>query len=169
MLRQSAVEKSKANLEQLAEQVQTIREAKLQSVEEMSAMLEPLAQALASLSSEAGKTLSEIQKATQAANARFQSQMTNATASLSSLEASSTEATLDLKTAASRLGWGHYSLSVLTGLLTALLVSAFWLWHNPPMVNTTLDPKLVAEVLKPALIEALKNGKEPIKGPGKNR
>ncbi len=167
-LRQSAIDKNKSNLEQLAEQVQTIRDAKAQSVEELSAMLEPLAQALASLSSEAGKTLSEIQEATQAASAVLQRQMKDAHTSLSNSEIRATQATTGLKRAASSLGWGHYALTLLTGLVTAVLVSGFWLWFRPPTVQVPLDPRAVAEYLKPALIEAMKTGKEPAK-PAKSK
>lgn len=168
MLRQSAIDKNKANLEQLAEQVQTIREAKAQSVEELSAMLEPLAQALASLSSEAGKTLSEIQEATRAASAILQRQMKDAHTSLSNSEIRASQATVGLKRAASSLGWGHYALTVLTGLVTAVLVSGFWLWFRPPIVKIPMDTQAVVQALSPALIEAMKAGKEPVK-PAKSK
>ncbi|MNF05463.1 hypothetical protein D3C80_2051940 [compost metagenome] len=52
--------------------------------------------------------------------------------------------------------WGHYALVVGTGLVTAVLVSGFWLWLAPPTVQNQLDPKAVADHLKPAVIEALK-------------
>ena len=167
-LRQSAIDKNKTSLEQLAEQVQTLREAKAQSVEELSAMLEPLAQALASLSSEAGKTLAEIQQATQTASEALQSRMTDATTSLLNSEIRAKQASAGLTRAASRLGWGHYGLTLLTGLLTAALVSGFWLWLNPPKVVIPMDTKKVVENLTPALIEAIKTSKEPVK-PGKSK
>lgn len=152
MLRQSAIDKNKSNLEQLAEQVQTIRDAKAQSVEELSAMLEPLAQALASLSSDAAKTLRDIQEATQAASVGFHREIQNANTSLSNSEIRATQATAGLKRAASSLGWRHYALTVLTGLVSAALVSAFWLWFKPPKSpDINLDPKAVADYLRPAL------------------
>ena len=52
--------------------------------------------------------------------------------------------------------WTHYALTVGTALATAVLVSVFWLWLNPPTVQNQLDAKAVAEYLKPAVIEALK-------------
>jgi membrane-associated phospholipid phosphatase len=55
--------------------------------------------------------------------------------------------------------WRHYALAVMTGLITAALVSAFWLWLAPPTVQNQLDPKAVAEYLQPAVIEALKHSK----------
>ena len=50
-------------------------------------------------------------------------------------------------------------LAMVTGLTTAALVSAFWLWLAPPTVQNQLDPKAVAEYLKPAVIAALKPSK----------
>lgn len=52
--------------------------------------------------------------------------------------------------------WRHYGLAVVTGLVTAALVSGFWLWLAPPKVQNMLDAQAVAEYLKPAVIEALK-------------
>lgn len=162
-LRQSAIEKSKSNLDQLAEQVQTIRDAKVQSVEELSAMLEPLAQALASLSSEAAKTLREIDLATKRAGVDFERQVKAANDSLGMASKAIRQVTAGLKQAAGSLSWGHYALTVLTGLVTAVLVSAFWLWFSPPKVVVPMDTKKVVEYLTPALIEAMKTGKEPVK------
>jgi membrane-associated phospholipid phosphatase len=34
--------------------------------------------------------------------------------------------------------WQHYGLAVMTGLITAALVSAFWLWLAPPTVQNQL-------------------------------
>ncbi len=167
-LRQSAIDKNKSNLEQLAEQVQTIREAKVQSVEELSAMLEPLAQALASLSSDAAETLSRIELATRTASVDYQRQINAASESLGSANTATIQATAGLKRAAGRLSWGHYALTVLTGLVTAVLVSGFWLWFRPPIVKVPLDTLAVAEALRPALIEAMKTAKEPAK-PAKSR
>jgi|GEM_PF-1488323 len=162
-LRQSAIDKNKSNLDQLAEQVQTIRDAKVQSVEELSALLEPLAQALASLSSDAAETLREINLATKRTSVDFERQVKAANESLGMAGKATRQATAGLEHAVSSLSWGHYALTVLTGLVTAVLVSAFWLWFSPPKVEVPLDTKKVAEYLTPALIEAMKTGKEPVK------
>ena len=131
-------------------------------------MLEPLAQALASLSSEAARTLSETLQATRAAGLDFERQINAANDSLGRATTATTQATSGLKRAASSLSWGHYGLAAVTGLVTAVLVSGFWLWFRPPTINNLLDPRMVAEYLKPALIEAMKTGKEPAK-PAKSR
>ena len=38
--------------------------------------------------------------------------------------------------------------------MTALLVSAFWLWLAPPTVQNHLDAKAVAEMLRPEIAPA---------------
>lgn len=48
----------------------------------------------------------------------------------------------------------HYALAVTTGLTTALLVSAFWLWLAPPTVQNHLDAKAVADMLRPEIAPA---------------
>ncbi len=166
-LRQSAIDKNKSSLEQLAEQVQKVRDAKAQSVEELSAMLEPLAQALASLSSEAAGTLTEIEHKTRETSASFQVQLESATKDLSQATAKANEAAKGLNQAASRLDRIHYLLAMAIGLFTATLVSVFWTFRTPPAIQHRLDAKAVAEELKPALIEAMKTGKEPAKGSAK--
>lgn len=131
-------------------------------------MLEPLAQALASLGSQAAQTLSEIEQKTRAAGVDFQRQVSAANDSLAVATKATHQATAGLKRATSSLSWGHYGLTVVTGLTTAALVSAFWLWFRPPTVQLPLDPKAVGEYLKPALIEAMRT-KEPAKGPARNK
>jgi hypothetical protein len=53
--------------------------------------------------------------------------------------------------------WRHYALALVVGLLTAGLVSGFWLWVAPPKIenNLSLDPQALAQDLAPA-IAALK-------------
>jgi hypothetical protein len=41
---------------------------------------------------------------------------------------------------------------VLTGMMTATLVTAFWLWLAPPIVQNHLDAKAVAEYLRPGIV-----------------
>ena len=46
----------------------------------------------------------------------------------------------------------HLLITVATGIMSALLVSALWLWLAPqPAVMNQLDPKQVAEYLAPAI------------------
>jgi hypothetical protein len=83
----------------------------------------------------------------------------NATKDLNAATAQAQQAAAGLNRAANRLNWAHYFLAMAIGLSTAGLVSAFWLWLRPPTIENLLDPKMVAEHLKPAVIEALKPSK----------
>jgi hypothetical protein len=48
----------------------------------------------------------------------------------------------------------------MTGLFTAMLVSVFWLWLAPPTVINQLDPKAVADHLRPEIVAVKRsNGK----------
>ena len=163
-LRQSAQARNETRLQDLASQVQAVSRARHQSVEDLASMLEPLAQALAALTDQAGQTLTEIDYKTRETSETFQRQLDTATQILKTVttqaQAQAKSAADHLNRAGNRLGWKHYSLAtataVLTGAITAVLVSAFWLWAYPPTLHNTLDPKAVADYLKPAVIEALK-------------
>jgi DNA repair exonuclease SbcCD ATPase subunit len=167
-LRQSAQASNETRLQHLASQVQAqaqaISQARHQSVDDLASMLEPLAQALAALTDQAGKTLTEIDHKNRETSETFQRQLDSATRSLkdaaAQAQSQAKSAADNLSRAGNRLGWKHYSLAtataVATGAITAMLVSAFWLWAYPPTLHNTLDPKAVANLLKPAVIEALK-------------
>ena len=154
-LRQSAAALSATRVAQLASQVETLRQSRHQSAEELAATLEPLAQALASLTDETRSTLAEIEKKTREQGETFSRQLSTSAQSWKDAAAQAQKAADRLERAGSRLEWSHYALAVMTGLITAALESAFWLWLAPPTVESTLDAKAVAEHLKPA-IEALK-------------
>ena len=158
-LRQSAQAKNETRLETLAQQVEAVRQAKSQSVEELAATLEPLAKALAALSDETAKTLTEIDRKARETSAGFRIQLENATADLNTATAQARRAAASLNRASTRLEWRHYALALTTGLVSAVLISGFWLWFRPPIVQTQLDPQAVAEYLKPAVISALKPAK----------
>jgi len=131
-------------LSRLAAQIESVRQAKLQSAEELAARLEPLAQALAALVDETHQTLTEIQ-CTSRAEAK----------ALQAATQTAQTAAGDLTWASQGLEWRHYALTILTGLSTAVLVSGFWLWLSPPQIDNRLNVQGVADLLKPALIEAV--------------
>ena len=159
-LRQSAQARNEIRLQDLASQVQAVSQARHQSVEDLASMLEPLAQAMAALTDQASKTLTEIDHKSRETGQNFQRQLDGTTRSLKDATAQVKSAADTLSRAGSRLGWRHYSLAmataVATGAITAVLVSAFWLWAYPPTLHNTLDPKAVADYLNPAVIEALR-------------
>ena len=167
-LRQSAQASNETRLQHLASQIQAqaqaISQARHQSVDDLASMLEPLAQAMAALTDQTRTTLSEIDRKSRETSETFQRQLDTATRSLreaaAQAQSQAKSAADHLNRAGNRLGWKHYSLAtataVATGAITAMLVSAFWLWAYPPTLHNTLDPKAVANLLKPAVIEALK-------------
>jgi hypothetical protein len=155
-LRQSAAASNETRVVELASRIEELRQAKHQSVEELAAALEPIAQAMAALTDETRKTLAEIEGRTQGQGETFTQQLNTSAKNWKDAAAQAQQAAESLDRAGSRLEWTHYALAIATALLTAVLVSVFWLWLAPPMVENQLDAKAVAQHLKPAVIEALK-------------
>ena len=155
-LRQSALAANATRVEHLATQLETLRQAKHQSAEDLAATLEPLAQALAALTDETRQTLAEIDRKTEKAASDFEKKISSTTQAWIDAASKADDAATALTKAAKRMEWRHYALAVVTGLVTAALVSGFWLWLAPPKVQNQLDAKAVADHLKPAVIEALK-------------
>ena len=137
--------------ERVLQQIETLRQTKHQNVEDLAAMLEPLAQAMAALTDETRQTMIEIDKKTKDQGDRFKSQMDAATQSWIKSAVEAQKAAENLSKAGRRLSWGHYSLVIITGLCTAMLTSAFWLYLAPPKIQNELDPAAVAKLLKPAI------------------
>jgi hypothetical protein len=159
-LRLSAAASSAQRLEQLSGQIEHLRQARHQSVEDLAATLEPLAQAMAALADETKQTLAEIERRTREQGETFAGQMNEATRSWNQAAERAEQAGARLERAGQRLEWSHYALAGVTGLVTAALVSGFWLWVAPPTSpDVKLNPQAVAELLKPAVIEALKPSK----------
>jgi len=158
-LRESAAASNATRLEQLADQIETVRQAKLQSAQDLAEILEPLAQAMAALTDETRQTLAEIERKSQAQGEKFSHQISAAAQAWRDAAAQAQTAAHSLNQAGTRMEWTHYALVLATALLTAVLVSVFWLYLAPPTVQNQLDPKAVAQYLKPAVIEALKPSK----------
>jgi uncharacterized protein YukE len=155
-LRQSAAASNGTRLELLASQIEAVRQAKHQSMESLAEALEPLAQAMADLADETRQTLAEIDRKSREQGETFKRQIAESVKGYKDAAAAASQAAESLNQAGKRMEWKHYSLAVVTGLVTAALVSGFWLWLAPPKVQNILDAKAVAEYLKPAVIEALK-------------
>lgn len=155
-LRQSALATNETRLERLASQIETVRQTKHQSAEDLAATLEPLAQALAALTDETRQTLAEIDRKSREQGETFKRQLSESVKGYKEAAAAANQAADSLNQAGQRMEWRHYALALLTGLVTAVLVSVFWLWLAPPTVQNQLDAKAVAEYLKPAVIEALR-------------
>jgi methyl-accepting chemotaxis protein len=155
-LRQSALAANATRVEHLATQLETLRQTKHQSAEDLAQTLEPLAQALAALTDETRQTLAEIDRRSREQGMKFSAQINEAAQSWKDAAAETDKAADRLNQAGQRMEWTHYGLVAMTGLITAALVSVFWLWLAPPTVQNQLDARAVAEHLKPAVIEALK-------------
>jgi uncharacterized phage infection (PIP) family protein YhgE len=159
-LRQSAAATNEMRLERLTSQIETVRQAKHQSAEDLALTLEPLAQAMAALADETRQTLAEINRQCREQGDQFSSQVNAAAKNWKEAAISAQKAADHLNESGTRMEWKHYGLTIITGALTAVLVSAFWLWLAPPTVQNRLDARAVANYLKPAVIEALRRSRD---------
>ena len=157
-LKQLAAASNAARLTNLAQQIEHVRQTKLESAEQLATMLEPLAQAMAVLTDETRQTLSEIVQQSREQGEKFQAQIAVATKVWMDATVHAQRAAESLDDAGRRMEWTHYLLALTTGLFTAILVSAFWLWLAPPSVTNQLDAKAVADYLRPE-IAAVKRSK----------
>jgi Flp pilus assembly protein TadB len=139
--------------------METLRQAKHQSAEDLAATLEPLAQAMAALTDETRQTLAEIERKSQEQGEKFSAQVSEAAKEWKAAAAEAQKAAEALNQAGQRMEWRHYLLAALVGMVTAAAVTASWLFLAPPSIQNQLDPQAVAEHLKPAVIEALKPSK----------
>lgn len=155
-LRQLSDAANEKRIERLASQIESLRQAKHQSAEDLAATLEPLAQAMAALADETRQTLAEIDRKSREHGETFKRQLSESVKGYKDAAAAASQAAESLNQAGARMEWTHYALAALTGALTAALVTVFWLWLAPPKVENLLDARAVAEYLKPAVIEALK-------------
>jgi len=104
------------------------------------------------LTDETRQTLAEIDRKSREQGETFKRQLSESVKGYN-------EAADSLNQAGQRMEWRHYALAGLLGMLTAVLVSGFWLWLAPApqvQVQNQLDAKAVAEYLKPAIVVALK-------------
>jgi hypothetical protein len=150
-LRQSAAASNERRLEYLANQTELLRVAKLHSAEKLAETLEPLAQAMAALTDETRQTLAEIDRKSWEHSEQFSRQINAAVQHWKDAAAAAQQAADSLNQAGQRMAWRHYALAALTGALTAALVSVFWLWLKPPIIQNMLDSQAVAEHLRPVL------------------
>jgi tRNA G26 N,N-dimethylase Trm1 len=159
-MKQLAAASNAARLAALGKQIEQVRQAKLESAEQLATMLEPLAQAMAALTDETRQTLVEIEHQSREQSAQFMKQIEMAAKAWKDAAAQTRDAAESLNRAGHRMEWTHYLVTLMTGLITAMLVSVFWLWLAPPSVVNQLDPKAVADYLRPAIVAVKRsNGK----------
>lgn len=154
-LRQLAASANAKSISELGMRIEALRQAKIESADQLAEMLEPIAQAMAALTYETRSTLLEIGQKSREHSHRFEQEVATAATAVQRAAMMAERASDQMNRAGHNLQWTHYLLSAAIGLLAAGLVSAFWLWREPPLVTYQMDAAQVAEQLRPA-IEALK-------------
>jgi Na+/serine symporter len=149
ILRQLSDAANEKRIERLANQIESLRQAKHQSVEDLSMVLEPLAQAMAALTDETRQTLLEIDRKSREQGELFRRQLSESMKAHKEISLSMIRAAESLNQAGQKIQWTHYVISALTGAITAALVSVFWLYLAPQQIY--LDARAVAAYLKPAI------------------
>jgi ElaB/YqjD/DUF883 family membrane-anchored ribosome-binding protein len=129
-----------ARLDALGQRIEALRSSRVESVEELASMLEPLAQAMATLTDEARQTLTDVEQQSREQAERFKNQVETATKALSQATTLAQHAANNMGAAARWTEWRHYLLAVMTGVMSGLLVSAFWLWQGSPTLGA--DPRM---------------------------
>jgi hypothetical protein len=135
--------------------------------EQVAAEIEPLAQALASLADETTEVLSQLQASSQEQAATWSAQQRAAAEAWKQAAAEVGKAAKQAEAAATRMeaaASGQIttlaSVAGVAAILSAALAIGFWLLLAPtpetPEVRNTLDPAAVAEILKPAIVDALR-------------
>lgn len=157
-MKQLAAASNAARMDDLGQRIEALRAARIESAEQLASMLEPLAQAMAALTDETRQTLAAIEYRSREQGERFKSQVETAATALSQASARAQQAAENLDRAGQWTEWRQLALAVMIGLLSAMLVSVFWLWVAPPIVQNHLDAKAVAENLR-AEIAAVKPSK----------
>lgn len=157
-LKQLAAVSNATRLAELGKQIEHVRQAKFESAEQLAATLEPLAQAMAALTDETRQTLVEILRQSREQGEKFQEQVQSAERTWQVAAAKTQQAAERMDVAGRRMESTHYLLALTTGMISAMLVSAFWLWLAPPTVVNQLDAKAFAEYLRPE-IAAVKQSK----------
>jgi hypothetical protein len=157
-LRKLAASANEKRIADLGTRIESLRKAKIESADQLAAMLEPIAQAMAALTEETRTALMEIGQKSREHSVRFEREVTTAAKAMQRAAAMAEQVADRMNQAGHSMQWTHYLLSAVIGLLAAGLVSAFWLLRAPPSVMNQLDAAQLAEQLRPA-IEALKPSK----------
>jgi hypothetical protein len=151
-LKQLAAASNEARLASLNQQIERLRVAKLTSAEELAALLEPLAQAMAALTDETRTSLEQLQRNSQEHGKQLLAQMEKSVAAWRSAATAAQQAAERLERAGRRTEISHFLLAAVVGVMAALLASAFLLWLAPaPVVQNVVDANAVAELLKPEI------------------
>lgn len=149
--------------------IMKLRQAR--NVEQIAEELEPLAVSLATLADQAQASIKDMEEASQRQGREWSEHQSKAASAVKQAAASVSEqvsrlqqTTANLQAAAQEIEqaqrgqfWTLATVALVSAILAGLLATASVLWLVPaPTVQNTLDPKAVAEYLKPAIMDALK-------------
>ena len=133
-LRQLAASANEKRIANLGTRIEVLHQAKIESADQLASMLEPIAQAMAALTDETRITLNEIGQKSRVHSERFEREVSAAATAVLQAAAMANESAGRMSWASQSMELGHFLLVVVTSLLTAALVSGFWLWLAPPTV-----------------------------------
>jgi ABC-type transporter Mla subunit MlaD len=139
----------------MAAKIEQVQQAKLQSAEELAAMLEPLAQAMAGLVDETRLTLRATNQTIHDCSQLQQQELGEISKKAQVMITAAEKAAEKLNEVSQNLERQNRRQmlisAVLGGLISAVLVSGFWLLLAPPKIQNVLDPTAVVELLRPLL------------------
>ncbi len=154
-LRQLATSSNEKHIGELAQKIESLHRSKIESADQLAQILEPIAQAMAKLTDDTCTTLIQIEQKAGEQEARIEKALASAARAIEQTVTTADHSAALLAQAGRHLAWTHYAMALASGLMSAVLVSVFWLWVAPPTVANHLDAAEVADYLRPA-IEALK-------------
>jgi len=138
-----------ARLDKLGQRIEALHSTRVESVEGLASMLEPLAQAMAALTDEARQTLTDVEQQGREQAERFKNQVEAATKASAQASTLAQQATDSMNAAARWTEWRHYLLAVATGVMSGLLVSAFWLLLARPSLSVEPSVKPAPALISP--------------------
>lgn len=125
------------------------------TAERMATAIEPLAQAMARLTDETRETFAQIEARSKEQAAAQKKATAEAHSAVLKASREATEAARRLEGSTSSLTMSHYVLAGLTGLLSAVLTTAFWLFLSPPAIQNQISPEAIARMLWPAISQQI--------------
>lgn len=130
-LKKLAAASNEAHLNDLGQQIEMLRQARIDSAEQLATMLLPLAEAMATLTDDSRQALAEIGKQGEEQMRRFQTQFEVLERAMADATTQTQRAAASLESSAKWADWRQCFLAIATGVASGLLVSAFWLWLAP--------------------------------------
>ncbi len=147
-MKKLAAASNAVRLDELGQRIEALRSARIESVEQLAIILEPLALAMAALTDETRETLQVIVQQAKEQAESLKHQVEAAKMELNRATVQAQQAAASLAETSQWMEARQYLLVIATGVTSALLVSAFWLWLAPPTAQNQFDAKAVVEILR---------------------